>query len=268
MDHCAPYPPVGSLRGAADRVARESLPVARLRRYADLGEREAGVLESLLSRRVRAVSSRADLAPEGAPTDRVHFVLRGWACRYKVLEDGRRQIVSVLLPGDACCLDEYLPVHLDHAIAPLSRLTFAEVPRDDILAAVRACPGLGDAFGWAESLTRAIQRQWTVNLGRRTASEKIAHLLCELHHRLDAVGYAVAGSFETHLSQVDMADALGLSTVHVNRTVRDLREAGLIQLDTRRVAILDHEALARMAQFDPAYLEAPVRGPGRAAGLS
>lgn len=245
-----------------------SAPVRRLRIGAGLGKGDAEALETLIGRRVRSVPARGDIAPEGSATDRVHFVLRGWACRYVMLEDGRRQIVSVLLPGDACCLDQYLPARLDHCIAPLSRLDVSEVPRSELLSAARERPGLAAAFGWAEAVARGVQRQWAVNLGRRTARERVAHLLCEIHHRLRGAGLAGPDSFQTRLTQVDMADALGLSSVHVNRTVGELRKEGIIRLDTRRVEILDHGRLARAAQFDPGYLDAPVRGPGGFAGPS
>lgn len=226
----------------------------RMRRYPFLGDEDLRVLRALTSGRTRTVAARTEIAPEGGGVGTVRILRQGWACRYRSLPDGRRQILSFMLPGDACCLSSHLPGVTDHALASITPLTVSEVPRSEVRAAAAARPGLADAFGWAEAATLSIQREWTLSLGQRNAHERLAHLLCELHLRLDSVGMTAGGGFLAPLTQVDVADALGMSSVHVSRILKDLRDDGLVRGKSRTVNLPNLREIHRFARFSPGYL--------------
>ncbi|BAM88917.1 putative transcriptional regulator, Crp/Fnr family [Bradyrhizobium oligotrophicum S58] len=182
------------------------------------------------------------------------MILTGWAARYKSLADGRRQIVNFVLPGDTCDAQIYLLERLDHSIAALTSISYAELDRDRFESLLAADRRLAEAL-WCETLSNAaIQREWTLNLGRRDAFERVAHLLCEVMARLRVVGLIDGNSCAFPITQMDLADATGLSVVHVNRTLQELRSAGLIVLRDRTLTIRDPEALMDAALFDPDYL--------------
>lgn len=212
--------------------------------------------------RTRHYAPRTDIVREGDPPRAVRVVVSGWACRYKHLPDGRRQIVALLLPGDVCdCHDGF--EGMDHTIAALSGVVLGEIDPAIYTATARSDDPTGRALRWMASVDLAIQREWTFNIGRRDAREGLAHLLCELYHRLDAVGLVEAGNYAMPLIQLDLADALGGTPVHVNRMLQVLRRERLIELRGRRLTIPDLRALERVALFDPTYLHrctATVRG--------
>jgi CRP-like cAMP-binding protein len=143
---------------------------------------------------------------------------------------------------------------MDHSLGTLARSTLAFLPHDTVRDLIRRCPPIGDAF-WRETLIdAAVFREWMLGLGRREAYGRMAHLLCELYVRLKAVGLANGHGYEMPLTQAELGDALGLSTVHVNRTLQDLRGEGLITLQGGSVAVLDWEGLRKAGEFDPTYL--------------
>ena len=198
--------------------------------------------------------ARADLIEEGDDPRAVNVILDGWACRYRQLNDGRRQIVSLILPGDACDPHVFLLDRMDHAIGALTSVTFAQISGSTMRELCARSPTLDDAFHREALATTAIQREWAVSLGRRSGAERLAHLLCELHARLTAVGLAETSSCPMLMTQLDLADALGQSGVHVNRSLQELRGQGLITLKSRRLTIHDPKGLAEIAHFDPIYL--------------
>lgn len=187
-------------------------------------------------------------------------MLEGWACRYKALPDGRRQIVSILVPGDLCDLYFHLPRHQDHSIGSISALRIAELARSDLDALILNHPRVAQALYWSELVTVAVQREWTLNIGQRSAYERIAHLICELFSRLRVVGLTDGNSFDFPLTQQDLGETSGLTSVHVNRTLRQLRADELIDLDRRRLCIRDVDALMEVAMFNPNYLHLDREG--------
>ena len=195
-----------------------------------------------------------DLVCEGDRCDSVRVFLSGWACRYKALEDGRRQIVSLVLPGDTCDAHVYLLSFMDHSIATLTPVVYSELDRAAFERLVSADISVAEAFQCETLAARAIQREWAINLGRRDALERVAHMICELFERLKVVGMVEGNSFAFPVTQTDLADAMGLSTVHLNRTLQELRASGLITLRDRSLTILDFQALANTAMFNPSYL--------------
>jgi CRP-like cAMP-binding protein len=222
-----------------------------LRRLSDIG---AASLERAIREGVQHVGAGEDLICEGDTINSVRIILSGWLCRYKTLEDGRRQIVNFILPGESCDAYTYLLSMMDHSIATLTPVVYAEMKRTQFEALVADDRSLAEAF-WCETLVNgAIQREWATSLGRRLALERVAHLLCEIHERLRPVGLIESNSCAFPVTQMDLADATGLSVVHLNRTLQDLRSSGLILLRERTLTIIDLDALKATALFSPNYL--------------
>lgn len=211
------------------------------------------------TRNIRFVDARRDVVSEGDRPRFVHLVLEGWACRYKQLADGKRQIVSLFVPGDFCDINVYILRHMDHSIGAITRLKVAMITPEEMIALTER-PRINQALWWHELVTMAVQREWTLNVGQRSAYERLAHLLIELYLRLEVVGRAANGRCDFPLTQNDLADATGLTAVHVNRTLQELRRDGLIELDRKQLQILDLERLADIAMFNPNYLHLEREG--------
>ena len=226
----------------------------KIEQFVRLTREEGEVLLQATASRVRRLSPGEDLIHEGEAPREVAVFLSGWAFRYKQLSNGRRQIIAMLLPGDVCDHNVFLLDEMDHSIAALTTVTVAEVPKGPLEAMALHHPRLAQAMLRETMVNAAVQREWTVNLGQRTAVERIAHLLGELFVRLSAFGRAELDCYAFPLTQMDLAEATGLSAVHVNRTLQELRSRGLILLRSRYLKILDFPALAKVAVFSPAYL--------------
>ena len=203
---------------------------------------------------VHRLGPRETIIQEGDRPGVVNLILEGWACRYKQLEDGRRQIISFFLPGDMCDPYVFLFRAMDQSIGTLTPVRYARIPHDTIRALTAQSQDLAEALWWDMMIGAEIQREWTVSLGRRTATERLAHLFCELSVRLELVGLTNGRDCEVPVTQADLGDAVGLSTVHVNRTLQELRSLGLISLRGRHLTILDEDRLRRLALFNPSYL--------------
>lgn len=234
--------------------------VRKLEHFVKLSTDDRDALDDMAANKVRDCRARYDIIREGDRPDHVNLVLRGWACRYKMLEDGRRQIVSFFVPGDLCDLHVYVLREMDHSIGALTPVTYAQIPREAFEAAMEGRHRVMQGLWWDTLVTAAVQREWTTNIGQRSAAERIAHLLLEMFHRLESVGLTQGNSCEFPLTQNELADAMGMTPVHVNRMLQELRGAGLIELSSRRLVILDHDALARVAQFNPNYLHLQREG--------
>lgn len=243
------------------------LPLVRhLERFGRLTPAEEADVASVVAGAViRTVRPRVDVIREGDRPHALFVIIAGWAYRHKTLADGRRQIVSLLVPGDFCDLHNDLLDTMDHAIGALTSLRVAEVPHAAIAALMERFPDVGDRLRKQMLVSVAVQREWTVNVGQRSALERLAHLFCEMTLRLRAIGLVHDNSFEFPLTQADMGDALGLTSVHVNRTLQNLRAAGLVGLSGRVLTVPRFAALADAAHFVPDYLHlgedggAPVR---------
>lgn len=212
------------------------------------------------SRNLRFVDARRDLVSEGDKPRFVHLILDGWACRYKQLPDGKRQIVGLFVPGDFCDLNVYILKYMDHSIGAITRLKVAMISPDEMVALTAERPRVTQALWWHELVAAAVQREWTLNVGQRSAYERLAHLLIELYIRLQVVGRADNGRCDFPLTQNDLADATGLTAVHVNRTLQELRRDGLIELDRKQLQILDLERMMDIAMFNPNYLHLDHEG--------
>lgn len=216
------------------------------------GQDEARLLE-VMSRR-REARPGVDLISEGDKPENVRLVLKGWAYRYKMLADGKRQIMSVLLPGDFCDLHIAILKRMDHSIGVLSPVTVVEITRTTIVELTSQHPGITRALWWATLVEEAIMREWLVNMGQRHADRAMCHLFCELLVRLRIVGLARGCSYDFPLTQEDLGDVLGLSSIHVNRTLQDLRNSGLISLQGGVLTIHEEARIAKMSGFKADYL--------------
>jgi CRP-like cAMP-binding protein len=200
------------------------------------------------------VGARQDIVSDGSqPTD-ISLISEGFACRYKLLWDGRRQITAFLIPGDICDLRGLLLRKMDHGVAALTSCQIAIIPHQKLIEIVEKHPRIGFAL-WADTMIDgAIYRQWLTNVGRCSAYARIAHLLCELSTRLEVVSPTKVNSCTLPITQTDVGDAMGLSTVHVNRTFRQLRADKLISWHSHVLEVLDWARLQAAAEFDPSYL--------------
>ena len=210
---------------------------------------------SRLHRRRRSFQSGHELVHEGQAKASAFVLSEGWACSYKLLPDGGRQIVDVQIPGDFLGLRSILFRACDHSIEAVTRIEATEVLAADILEAFAEAPRLATAVLWAASRDEAMVVEHLVNLGRRSAEERMAHFLLELGARLTLVGLGDRTGFDCPLTQYHLADALGLSAVHVNRVLRQLREDGLVTFRHGRVDVDDFDRLKTIAGFDTAYLD-------------
>jgi CRP-like cAMP-binding protein len=228
--------------------------IRRLSAFRPITEATAAALDKALRERVLRIDAGQDLIVEGDRPDRIRIILSGWLARYKTLEDGRRQIVNFVLPGDNCDAFAYLLSRQDHSIASLTAVIYSEIERGRFESLIASDHLLAEAL-WCEALADcSIQREWAVNIGRRMALERVAHLLCEIFERLRPVGLLNGDSCSFPVTQMDLADATGLSVVHLNRTLQELRAAGLIVLRERILTIGDLGALESAGLFSPLYL--------------
>jgi CRP-like cAMP-binding protein len=227
--------------------------IRKLESIAQLSDEEkAAILR--LPLQLRVLPADHDILREGdAPTE-CFLVIEGFVCRYNLTAAGKRQIHSFHIAGDIPDLQSLHISVMDHSLCTLVPSRLAFIQHDDLRTLMRSHPRIGDLF-WRDTLIdAAIFRQWIVGLGRREARAQMAHLLCELLVRLRAVELVENHAFKLPLTQAELGDATGLSTVHVNRTLQDLRGAGLIELRGGSLTVLDWDGLQEAGEFDPAYL--------------
>lgn len=234
--------------------------IRKLEQFVRLSPTDRTVLARASSERVRKFEPRADISREGDQPKDVHLILSGWACRYKQLEDGRRQVVSFFLPGDMCDLNVFILKEMDHSIGTITSVAIADLSREFFDEIGAGYPRIATALWWETLVNAAIQREWTMNLGQRTASERMAHLLCEIFFRLRLAGLTQGNSCEFPLTQSDVADATGLSKVHVNRTLQELRAANLVVLKGKILTIPSLERLMDAGLFNANYLHMDHEG--------
>jgi CRP-like cAMP-binding protein len=236
--------------------------IRRLSHFSTLTPEEQRVLEDV-SAASRRCAVADDLLKMGDPADRVCILLEGLACRHKLLPDGRRQILAYLFAGDMTDPRQLLQPRVDHSIcviwpAEVAMLSSASVHK------LESHPNIALAMARYSLMQQAIMREWLVNVGHRTAFERLGHLLCEIYVRLEAVGLTREYAFELPLTQAELGDTLALSAVHVNRTLMELRRLKLVTFQNRHVVIHDYGALHMAAGFDPSYLlntdASPPRG--------
>ena len=186
--------------------------------------------------------------------DSCMLLISGLMCRFKDLPNGLRQVTELHVAGDFADLHSLTLKKLDHHVGTLTACKVGIVPHERLRAITERFPHLTRVLWFSTNLDAAIHREWEVSLGRRSALERMAHLFCEMEVRLEVVGLASNGSFDLLLTQEELAECLGITPVHVNRTLQQLREQGLIEFRGGKVTIHDRTGLRQTAFFDPAYL--------------
>ncbi|MBJ7501198.1 MAG: Crp/Fnr family transcriptional regulator [Sphingopyxis sp.] len=221
-----------------------------LNRLLEPGERV--LWEASLARNARDIRRGADIVREGDRPLSFYVVLEGWAQKYRQLPDGRRQIVGIFLPGQICGLDLFTVARHDHSLAALRHASVAEVGRAELCDLLQRCPNLSQIFCWSELVAAAIQREWMASVGQRTAIERVAHLMCEIFVRQG--GERASGACDFMLTQRHIGEATGLTQVHVNRMVRELRRRCGAELGRQQLRVPSFADLAAIASFDANYL--------------
>lgn len=235
----------------------------RLSGFGPLSAEETYALEGLAGS-VRLHRAHEDLVREGESGTHISLLLSGFACGCRVLPDGRRQIISYLIPGDLCDPRLLILPTAGHTVSTLTAANVVLFVREALLDLCSRHQRLGRALCWLALQEEMIAREWLVNIGQRTALERLAHLLCEIFTRMQTVGLTDGGRCELPLTQVELADTLALSTVHVNRTLQELRRQGLVSLSGGMLEIHDLGALQSLAMFAADYLHPGRERPERA----
>lgn len=216
-------------------------------------QQEQAVLSSVLTR-TSTFGTGEDIVEQGSRPSYSTLMLDGISARYKILEDGSRQITAFHVPGDFVDLHAFLLKTMDHGIVAMSPCTVAFADHDDLMRVTETEPHLTRLL-WLDTLVdAAMHREWIVAMGRRSKLSHLAHLICELFVRMRVVGLVDGWSFRLPLSQSEVADALGLSVVHLNKTLQRLRQEGVVRWELRAVEILDWGKLVQVAEFDDTYL--------------
>jgi CRP-like cAMP-binding protein len=216
------------------------------------GEEERAIRASLLE--PRQVGADSKIIRAGEELSVSILLLDGIACRYKDLKSGERQITELHVPGDLLDLHSFTLKRLDHDVMALTHCLIVALPHERLREITEAHPHLTRVYWFATNLDAAIHREWALSLGRRSAASRAAHLFCELHTRLAIVGLTDGLTYRLGLTQTDLAECLGLTSVHVNRTLKELRERGMVIFRNGIVDIRDWDRLRELAEFDPSYL--------------
>ena len=215
-----------------------------------------------VTRGAEAHPARRDLIREGDRPGPVLVVLEGWACRYKILPNGTRQVLAYLMPGDACDLHVGLLAEMDHSIQTISPARVVSIPRETIDAIMDRHRGIAKAMYIAQLVDEGTMRAWITSMGRRASIERVAHLMCELYLRAHNVGMAVGDHLRLPLSQPLLADSLGMTPVHLNRVLKELRLHGVMTIQRGSLTIVDPKQLVKIAGFDENYLHRRMRSAG------
>lgn len=202
---------------------------------------------------------RQDLIREGDRPGHVFVILDGWACRYKILPSGTRQVLAFLMPGDCCDLHVGLLEEMDHCIQAITPALVATISRVEMDAIMGQNPNIAKALYIAQLVDEGTMRAWITSMGRRTSIERVAHLMCELYLRARNIGLVSEPGLALPLSQALLADSLGMTAVHLNRVLKELRLSGAMTLQRGSLLISDAAKLVRIAGFDENYLHRRLR---------
>lgn len=216
-------------------------------------EDEEAILRDSIAQ-IRELPAGRVLVRAGVTLSESTLLFGGFVCRYKDLSDGQRQIMEIHVPGDFLDLHSFLLKRIDHNVAAMTPVRFALVPHDALRDITEHYPHLTRLLWFSTLIDAAIHREKILSIGRRSAVGRIAHILCELYVRLKLVGMADEFRYKLPLKQADLADATGLTSVHVNRMLRKLRNEEIITFRGGEVTIHDWDRLQQIAEFNPSYL--------------
>ena len=214
---------------------------------------------------MRDVPASAYVVREGERPHHCAVLVSGYAFRQKLTREGSRQILSLHLPGDLLDLQHLFLDVADHNVQTLTRARLAYVSRASVLELMKARPAVAFALGVSSMVDSSVFREWILNVGRRDARARVAHVLCEFGARLDALGLAEGEGYELPMTQEQLGDALGLTAVHVNRTLKNLEEDGLITRNRRFISFPRGGALPQVGDFNPRYLHLDQQHPATGA---
>lgn len=227
--------------------------IGKLTRLSELSDDDQQALRSLPVTIVDAPTNHF-LIREGQDAPECYLILEGYVCRHKLASNGGRQIVSFHMAGDIVDLQHLLLTKADHSIQTITNVRYARFPAQRLRQIAQERPMVAAAL-WRDTLIDAsVFREWVLNVGRRDAKSRVAHMLCEFAVRRQAAGLGSPERFNLPMTQEQIADATGLTPVHVNRMLRALMEDGVIDRDNRDVRIVDWDQMRRVADFDPMYL--------------
>jgi CRP-like cAMP-binding protein len=232
--------------------------VNKLRGIAELDDTDIAALIAATATG-RNVPAKYDIIREGDTPGPVFVILEGWACRYKILPGGTRQILAFLMPGDSCDLHAGLLDEMDHSIQAITPARVAAITRVEMDAIMDKHPRIARAMYIAQLIDEGTMRAWITSMGRRASMERVAHLICELYIRARNVGLAQEATFSFPVSQILLADSLGMTSVHINRVFRELRVSGAMTLSRGNLEIIDPGKIVRIAGFDDNYLHRRLR---------
>lgn len=213
------------------------------------------LLEFASRQRLRTYRPRQIVLHQSDCTDHVLIVLNGWAELVQQFANGRRQILSLALPGDLCASNLSAHARMDYSIAAITPLTISIIGKFEFRTLLTGHPRLARSFWRSQLLSLSIQRRWTANLGQMGAMERIAHLMCELYLRQEKMGLVAGNTCSVPLTQTQIADACGLTQVHTNRVIQELRRRQIIDLRSKRLTVKSLSVLKETGQFDPGYLD-------------
>lgn len=225
----------------------------RVRARHAISEAEEAIIRDIV-REIQTYPARKTLVHAGEPMNVSMILTRGITCRYKDLSEGQRQITELHIAGDFLDLHSFTLKRLDQNVMSLTPCRIALVPHENLTALTERNPRLTRLYWFSTNLDAAVHREWELSLGRRTALARCAHLFCELRFRMEIVGLTDSRGFDLPISQIDLSECLGLTPVHVNRSLRRLRELQLVTFQRGRVDIHDLAGLEDVAEFDPSYL--------------
>jgi CRP-like cAMP-binding protein len=228
--------------------------VAKLLQFAPLSDGDVSVLEAMCRREER-FRARTNLVVEGEAPPSAFVVTRGIASRYRVMPDGRRQILTILIPGDFFNLHGFLLKEMDHSVATIGPTRIAAIGRETVREIVLNHPRIGAALWWSAMQEQAMLRERIVALGRRSARGRLAYFLCELVWRQRAIGMAEDHAIRLPFTQTDLADMLGLTSVHINRVLQGFRREELITLERQWLVLRDIARLQAISGLTPDYLK-------------
>lgn len=226
--------------------------IHKLESFIHLSDVERTLLQEI-SASSRIVEPRTGLIEEGEEPPLAFLILEGIAYRYKQRVSGRRQITALLIPGDVGNLNVPLRSRMDHSVGTFTACRIVWLTPETV-GRLNQHPNIAHGLHMSRLAEEATLHEWLLNVGSRTSVERLAHLFCELYLRYQTVGWARGQSYELPLKQADLADLAGLSNVHINRTLQELRRRQLIELKNRRLSILDWQGLKALAEFDANYL--------------
>jgi len=227
--------------------------INRVAHYADVGiERFEGLIS--LPHKIEFRKAGQEIVSEGEVVDFVFIIESGWAIRFDLLDDGRRQILNFMLPGDCFDMMSLTSAKSDHSVSAATDVTLRRLKASDFLSAIRNEPALAAAFWWVAVQEEAILREQIIRVGRRSAKERVGHLVLELNRRVAASSGKLESFLYLPVPQSLLADALGLSVVHISRTLTKLKAENLIRTSHDGIQILDRERLEQVSNFDSRYL--------------